>query len=135
MGRGGYTTLQWPIKEDYEFWSCNDPIEHWLTKSNINYCIVNAKDDSEQIFFLLPSEVIIWYVTAFWIVKVQSLQVFTFLPFNSKFSKPCQSSLLWQLWLWPWRTVSSWWPEFVTTELCQYQAHAGFYIESQIKSL
>lgn len=98
MGPGEYTTLQWPIKEDYEFWSCNDPIEHWLTKSNINYCIVNAKDDSEQIFFLLPSEVIIWYVTAFWIVKVQSLQVFTFLPFNSKFSKPCQSSLLWQLW-------------------------------------
>lgn len=51
MGHGGYTTLQWPIKEDYELWSCNDPIEHRLTKRNINYCIVNAKDDSEQIFF------------------------------------------------------------------------------------
>lgn len=51
MGCGGYTTLQWPIEEDYEFWSYNDPIDHGLTKRNINYCILNAKDDSEKISF------------------------------------------------------------------------------------
>lgn len=94
MGHRGYKSLQWPIKENCELRPCNDPIEHWLiwTKINCFPCTVNAKDDSEQMSFLSPSGVIIWFLTASWPAKAQGPQVFSF-HFISKFSVPCQSSL------------------------------------------
>lgn len=105
---------------------------------------MTAKDDSEQIFFLTPSEVVIWFLIASWWTKTQGPHIFPS-QFISKLSISSQPSL---------RDSSSYalgellpadnqrvfclgyyYFVFLTTVLCPYQAYLGFYIESQFKSL